>query len=66
MIRKLLGRENGCAVALIQINGFSDLPDDEYGSSAQKQRYVSDALLLLLGSDCVIGRYDEDALIAFL
>lgn len=65
MIRKLLGRENGCAVALIQINGFSDLPDDEYGSSAQKQRYVSDALLFALGSDCVIGRYDEDALIAF-
>ena len=65
MIKKLLGCESGCAVSLIHINGFSEISNDEYGSPDQKRRYISDALLFALGSDCIIGRYDEDALIAF-
>ena len=64
IIKNVLGSEKSCAVSLIQINGFSKMVNDKYGSMEQKQYYISTALVFALGTDCIVGRYDNDMLVA--
>ncbi len=66
IISKLLAKETSCAVSLIHINGFASMEDDEYGSAAQKQMYISSAFSLSIGSETIVGRCGEEDFLVFL
>lgn len=65
MIKNLINEDTHSAIALVNINGFAAMEDDEYGTQEQKQSYIAAILLLALGTKSIIGQYNEDTLIVY-